>query len=77
MIFLGDANQRCDRTVRSDEREEQGHRPGDRDDVIFRPVVGDETGLSEYREQDRAVHGRAPDPVACYLAVTLNEVPRP
>lgn len=72
VVLLRDTDHGGDGSVGRNEGEKQGHGARDGEHVVLGPVVGDESRLAEHREQNRAVHGRAPHPVACNLAVALN-----
>lgn len=77
VILFREAQEGCHGSVCRDEDEEERHGSRDRNDVVLCPVVGNQPCLAQHREQDRTVHGRTPDPVACYLAVALGEIIRP
>ena len=69
-----DADLGRDDAVDGDKHNPNGEAARDGDDVVLRPVVGDQRGLAQDRQKDRAVHGRAPDPLASGVAVLLDAV---
>jgi len=77
-VVLGrDADHGRDGGVAGDEDPPDDHAARDGHDVVLGPVVGHQCRLAQHGEQDGRVHGRAPDPVARYLAVALDQVAQP
>lgn len=74
VILFREAQEGRHGTICGDEDEEERHGARDRNDVVLCPVVGDQPCLAQHREQDCAVHGRTPNPVACCPAVALDEI---
>lgn len=77
VVLWGHADHGRDGGVGRDEGDPEGHRTRYRYYVVLCPVVRDEPSLAQDGQQDSAVHGRTPYPMACDLAVALDLVPWP
>ena len=63
--------------VGCDEGQPDDHRPGDGEEGVFGPDVGDERRFAQHGGQHGRVECGAPDPVPGYLAVGLRQIPVP
>lgn len=77
MVLHGYASHWCDNTVDSSHDIPDSHASGNGDNMVLCPVVGDQSCLSEDSKESSTIQCRAPYPMTCDLAISLDKITMP
>lgn len=77
MVFGGYIDHRCNDTVSGNKHIPNRHAAGNSEDMVLGPVVRHQSGFTQDGEQDGSIERCSPNPMACRLSVTLDQVSVP